>query len=80
MQFTGLQDKHDTEIWEGDVVREYDCYGILHNHEVKYADGFFSPLVRAEEGHNSIDDYDSDEWEVLGNIYEHPELMKEATP
>lgn len=77
MQFTGLKDKNGKEIYEGDICncREYGCFGIIKWSEdeagfyfyVVYGDGTFD-----EE---SVYDY-ADELEVIGNIYENPELLE----
>ena len=92
MQFTGLHDKNGKEIWEGDVVRmktgggtiskEWGGDGQYHEHfcnfKIEYQDdphwGFilapFDPRSkRPFSVHHS-------EVEVLGNIYENPELVK----
>lgn len=75
MQFTGLHDKNGKEIWEGDIIRQKlgpkiaDVIG-----PVFFIDGCF----RIEYGDDSFDMVDrSDTNEVLGNIYENPDLLKE---
>lgn len=80
MQYTGLKDKHGKEIYEGDIVK------LLINHlsdfdpntqntdivPVKFDNAMFyfgdmtmnyKPLIDAM-------------FEVIGNIYENPELLK----
>jgi uncharacterized phage protein (TIGR01671 family) len=74
MQFTGLYDRHGKEIYEGDIVEwetdiDRDYYNGPHRfirEEVKFEGGAFYPVC-------SIDEY---EFEVIGNIYENPELLK----
>lgn len=84
MQHTGLQDKNGKEIYEGDIYEVGDllyrvkfingafCGGILY-----YNDNDFSPLGfkcdRSEE--DIILDNDTTFINVIGNIYENPELL-----
>lgn len=66
MQYTGLKDKNGTEIYEGDIVVE-DVYPD-ENVEVQFPYKYF---FDSEMGRLSSD------VEVIGNIYENPELLKE---
>ncbi len=60
MQFTGLKDKNGKEIWEGDVVY-LAGYG---NYQVEF------PFIQLYEAGQ-----EKDIGEVIGNIYENPELL-----
>lgn len=73
MQYTGLKDKNGVEIFEGDIVQHHDhleaVYGIVSWDEEEAA---FTPGVGLMSENKS--------WlEVIGNIYENPELL-EAEP
>ncbi len=91
MQYTGLRDCKRTKeypvgqpIYEGDIVRQYigdlDLLGIDNGEIIStvfYADGMFQIK---EDGYDSDDllllrDY-HEEMEVIGNIYDNPELLK----
>lgn len=79
-QCTGLKDKNGNLIYEGDIVELTDddsfekpiktivrwaeenaCFGLFGSHNLYY--GFSS--------------YESDNFEVIGNIHENPELLED---
>lgn len=71
MQFTGLKDKNDVEIYEGDLL-ELKPYAPM---EVKFGDGAFYVTPNPHWNVKLSRDYlDKTELEVIGNIYQHPEL------
>lgn len=72
MQFTGLKDEQGREVYEGDIV---DCAAIgVHRGAVTWMDpGLFYGVVSANAVHGMYNG-----WTVIGNIYENPELLKEA--
>lgn len=72
-QYTGLKDKKGKEIFEGDIVQiSGHPFGIDGNYEVGYNElmelccgGWYLHRMR--------------HWaEVIGNIYENPELLEES--
>ncbi len=87
MQYTGLKDKNGKEIYEGDVV-EYNDFNSLKtggHAEDKIIVGkviFICGMWMVEENNCGHDLYEGlvndEEFEVIGNIYENPELL-EAT-
>lgn len=76
MQFTGLTDKNGKEIYEGDVLKASDS--II---EIEYKGrGFEGIYLNKDEMFNSpIQNNNYLYWEIIGNIYENPELLKTTT-
>jgi hypothetical protein len=70
MQYTGLRDKNGNEIYECDVVT--DSHG--EHYQVQFSDGAFEVI---HDG-NVVEPLGelADITEVIGNIYENPELIK----
>ena len=75
LQCTGLKDKNGTLIYEEDIVDVLpeDEYGVIEwdNITARYAIRIIS-----EKGCADFDNYYGAELEVIGNIYENPELLK----
>lgn len=83
-QFTGLTDKRGNKIWENDVVRCYADTDDLGNdlyffyqilwHEL-YHCWWLSDVHTLEDEY--LHQYISSDIEVIGNIFENPELLGE---
>jgi uncharacterized phage protein (TIGR01671 family) len=75
MQYTGLKDKNRKEIYEGDVVSINKDKISGKNGRVVFNNGAF--IVITEVGKWSLFYYDPKDvqLEVIGNIYENPELI-----
>ena len=71
MQYTGLKDQEGTEIYEGDVVN----YFVKSNSIIEWKNGGFI-IKRVIDGAYELIQSRIAEIEVLGNIYENPELLE----
>lgn len=76
MQSTDLKDKNGVEIYEGDVITEEIGEGEYLFAEVIYKDGCFLGKERNFEPEYPISDFVKGE--VIGNVYQNPELLEES--
>lgn len=85
MRYTGLKDKIGKEIYEGDII--IDNIGD-RKWEVKWHDGGFTYQHYATKKHfdgrigpviTRCQKYLMEMCEVIGNIYENPELLKQTS-
>ena len=72
-QYTGLTDKNGKEIYEGDICNARLADGTPLTYEVEIPDVYIAT--------NESDSYylvDEKTFEVIGNVYENPELLEEG--
>jgi hypothetical protein len=71
MQYTGLKDKNGVEIYEGDFIGKKGAYIIWSERLSCWCFKFHNDEIETPLYHDDISKY-----EVIGNIYENPELLK----
>jgi len=78
MQYTGLKDKNGKEIYEGDIVTA-DYLVMTSRYKVTIEDGHPQLVhMRNNALRFFLSKDDVEVYEVIGNIYENPELIKES--
>ena len=84
MQSTGLKDKYGKEIFEGDIITNgKDIVHVIKRHETlgfyTLIDGreiFLGNEMSIEKLEKEVEEF-SGNTEVIGNIYENPELLED---
>ena len=77
-QYTGLHDKNEKEIYEGDIVkvRKWSSFEI---EVVKFAKGcFYAGMHYGSSTRSTVKLIQPKLTEVIGNIYENKELLNET--
>lgn len=80
-QYTGLRDKDGAEIYEGDIARFMglrDPYAVIEFQKGSF--GYMCWPGRRLQSFCTFSGvcggFKSEDWEVIGNIHENPELLK----
>ena len=77
LQYIGMKDKNNKEIYEGDILKLRDNHGIQL---VKYYDEWSAFIVESQKD-TSVGVlglyFDKEDFEIIGNAYENSELLGE---
>lgn len=76
-QYTGLRDKHDKKIYEGDILSDGEV-----KYEVWYSDDKGGFIAEMRDPQNDLVDYlgcyDTERYmDVIGNVHDNPDLIKQ---
>ena len=80
MQYTGLKDKNGKEIYEGDIVLvKLGGISIWYKTVIELKEGaLIASLINREDCFYIFNPgFDSNDFEVIGNIYENKNLLEE---
>lgn len=75
MQYTGLKDKEEREVYEGDVVRVWRTHDRKSDGKPKTIRKIITVEWVDDNGQNGFNVSKDQDLEIIRNIYENPELL-----
>lgn len=83
-QYTGLKDKADKKIFEGDILeyigKRKDNMNKVYRRKVVFHEGMFALLSKELQAYSALNYHCMEDgrsaWRVIGNIHDNPELIK----
>ena len=74
-QYTGLTDRNESKIWENDIVEILQEDGYF---KIEWREDTASFVMNNDSFTVTFDNYWGHEMEVIDNIFDNPELLKEG--
>ena len=78
-QYTGLTDKNGKKIWEGDILEGHldDKFpeDVTREKVIWHENGWKTEESRCDDK-AYLDEFDTENFEVVGNVFDNPELLE----